>query len=182
MEIHSQTKLNIDISIFRTALIFFLVFFSFSYLYHLAKNTWIETLVIDEMTVVPSAFLINKINPDEAVHAVEHRLISKSVRLSVLNGCEGTETIFLIVAAIMAFPARWKYKLAGLVLGVILIYAANQLRIVGLYYILRYERDWFSAIHGFIGPTVIIMIGCLYYIWWTRWPEKLSKMRFKWKK
>ncbi len=182
MEMYSQKKSNIDYSILRTVLIFFLVFFSFSYLYHIARNTWVETLVIDTITVAPSAFLINKIEPDEMVHAVEHRLISSNARLSVLNGCEGTETLFLIIAAIMAFPTRWKHRLAGLMLGIVLIYTANQFRIVGLYFTLRYEREWFSAIHGFIGPTAIITIGCLFYIWWTRWPEQTSEKLFIWKK
>jgi len=170
-----QEKKNINLPILKTAIIFFLVFFSFSYLYHIARNTLVETLFIDIATVAPSAFLINIVNPDEVVHAVDHRLISKSVRLSVLNGCEGTETIFLIISSIIAFPTRWKHRLAGLFLGVVLIYTANQIRIVGLYFTLRYKHEWFSAAHGYIGPTAIIMIGCLYYIWWMRWPEKSAR-------
>jgi len=168
-----RSKGKLDSSIIKVVLIFFLVYGSLSYLYQRAHNTWFESLIIDTVTVKPSAFIINIINPDENVLPIEHRLVSSDVRLSVLNGCEGTEMLFLIIAAILAYRSSWKHKAHGLILGIMLVYLANQVRIVSLYFSLNYQREWFAALHGFIGPTIIIAIGCLFYLWWSKWPDQL---------
>lgn len=137
--------------------------------YQEARGTYVERTVIDIVTVKPSVFFINQIRPDEQVIAQGHRLVSPHIRLSVLNGCEGTESVFLIIAAIAAFRSSWRHKIAGLFPGVALIYLANQARIVALYFSLRYDRVWFELLHGYIGPTFIIALGCVFYLWWTKW-------------
>lgn len=156
----------------RLVAIFAVVFFSLQWGYQQAAGTVIEKAVIDVATVRPSAFMINQINPGEQVIAQGHRLVSPFAKLSVLNGCEGTESLFLIIAAIVAFRASWQHKLAGLALGVILIYLANQARIVSLYFALRSDPTLFSALHGYIAPTLIIAVGCVYYLWWIQWPQQ----------
>jgi len=128
-----------------------------------------ETALIDNATVRPSVFLINQINPHERVKAKGHRLVSSHAKLSVLNGCEGTESMFLIIAAILAFQTSWRHKVTGLVLGMMTIYLANQVRIVSLYFAARHDQALFAALHGYIAPTLIIAIGCAFYIGWIQW-------------
>lgn len=139
--------------------------------YQASRGTLLEKAIIDIATVKPSVWLINKIDTHEHVQAKGSSLISPQVRLSVLSGCEGTESMFLVIAAVMAFRSSWLYKLVGLVLGISIIYLANQIRIVALYFAFRYDRDLFSALHGYIAPTLIIAIGCLFYLWWMQWAE-----------
>jgi len=153
----------------RMAILFFVVFCILHFAYQSAAGTVVEKVIIDMATVRPSAFFINLLNSNEHVFAHGHRLVSPYVRLSVLNGCEGTESLFLIIAAILAFKARWRDKLAGLLLGAIVIYLANQWRIVALYFALRHDRELFSALHGYIAPVLIIAIGCLFYLVWIQW-------------
>jgi exosortase family protein XrtM len=86
--------------------------------------------------------------------------------LSVLNGCEGTETLFLLVAAVVAFAASWRHKLWGILLGGLLVYGLNQIRIVALYFALRHDKELFSALHGYVGPTLIIILCSLFFLWW----------------
>ncbi len=153
----------------RMVVLFFAVFFILHFTYQSASGTVVEKIIIDTATVRPSAFFINLLNANEHVFAHGHRLISPYVRLSVLNGCEGTESLFLIMAAIMAFKAPWRHKLVGLVWGILIIYLANQARIVALYFALRHDRGLFSALHGYIAPILIIAIGCLFYLLWIQW-------------
>lgn len=80
---HSQTVIYIAA--------FIVIFFIFETLYQGCRGTRIEHLVIDQMTVAPSAKLISWITPQEDIVAQGHSLLSRNVRLSVLNGCEGTE-------------------------------------------------------------------------------------------
>lgn len=159
-------------SLSRLVVVFASVFFSLQWGYQQASGTGIERVIIDIATVRPSAFLINQINPAEQVLAEGHRLVSPFAKLSVLNGCEGTESLFLIIAAILAFRTSWWHKLAGLALGITVIYLANQARIVSLYFALRSDPALFSALHGYVAPTLIIAVGCVYYLWWMQWPQK----------
>ncbi len=135
--------------------------------YAAARDTVVERAVIDVATILPAATLINLIAPDERVRPAGHRLISENVRLSVLNGCEGTETLFLLVAAIIAFAAPWRHKLLGVLIGGLLVCGLNQMRIVGLYFALRHDKALFALVHGYIGPTLIIIICVLFFLWWA---------------
>jgi exosortase family protein XrtM len=136
-----------------------------------ARGTALERLVVEQATVATSARLISWVSPAEGVRADGFRLISPRVRLSVLNGCEGTESILLLAAAVLAFPAPWRKKPAGLILGALGVFLLNQARIVGLYFILRYRPTWFEAMHGYIAPTLIILTGSLIFILWLRWAK-----------
>lgn len=150
--------------------IIFLSFFGLiSLVWSTARGTAVERLVVEQVTVATSARIISIISPLEEIRADGFRLMSPHVRLSVLNGCEGTESIILIAAAILAFPAPWRRKPFGLLLGVIGIFLMNQLRIVGLFYVLRYKPEWFSFMHGYIAPVLIILAGSLVFIFWLNW-------------
>jgi len=136
-----------------------------------ARGTVLERLVVEQATVASSARIISWLNPAEKVRAEGARLISPRVRLSVLNGCEGTESILLLAAAVLAFPAPWRRKPAGLILGAAVVFLLNQTRIVGLYFILRHRPAWFEAMHGYIAPTLIVLAGSLFFILWLRWAK-----------
>lgn len=161
-------------SLLRFIVLFAIVFFTLNWGYQKTSGTVIEKAFIDIATVRPSAFIINQLQSAERVHAQGHRLVSSQVKLSVLKGCEGTESLFLIVAAILAFRSPWRHTLAGVALGTVVIYLANQARIVALYFALRHDRELFAALHGYIAPMLIIAVGCLFYLWWIQWPHRKS--------
>lgn len=148
--------------------LFIVVFFGCEALYMKSRGTGFERIFIDTLTVKPSAVLINWLMPDEHVSAQGPRLVSPMARLSVLNGCEGTEAMFLLIAAISAFAAPWRHKLSGALLGIGLVYALNQIRIVVLYYSFRTDKAWFDFIHGALGPAVIVLIACGFFLWWLK--------------
>ena len=142
-------------------------FFILQMLYQNCRGTPIEHVVIDQITVAPSAQLISWLTPQEGVMARGHSLISRYVHLSVLNGCEGTEAILMLASAILVFPRSWKSKLSGIAVGGLLIYLINQARIVTLYYCLRFDRSMFELLHSYIAPTLVIAMTGLYFIYWV---------------
>lgn len=147
---------------------FLLLYGGLQWLYQDARGGALERLLIDTLTVRPSAALIDWLTPGERVIADGHRLVSPWARLNVLNGCEGTETLLLLVAALLVFPARLRHKLQGLLGGSLLIYTLNQTRIVGLYYALRHDRDSFQLLHGVLAPTLIILAASLFFLVWAK--------------
>jgi len=148
------------------------IFAIFTLLWSGARGSALERLVIDQTTVATGAWIIDRISPEEAVRAEGPRLISPKVRLSVLNGCEGTESILLFAAAVLAFPAPWRKKPAGLLLGVVWVFLLNQVRIVSLFFILRHQPQWFEAMHGTIAPIFIILAGSIVFSLWLNWANK----------
>lgn len=154
--------------------LFLALFAIFSLAWSKTRATPIERLVIDRTTVATSAWIIDRISPEEGVWAEGPRLISPKVRLSVLNGCEGTESILLFAAAVLAFPAPWRKKPAGLLVGLVWVFLLNQVRIVGLFFILRYRPQWFEAVHGTIAPIFIILAGAVVFALWLNWATKAN--------
>lgn len=151
----------------RFALIFLLLFFVLQYGYSACQGTIVEHVVLDVATVRPSAAAINLISPEASAQAAGHRIVSPHGSLSVLNGCEGTETLFLLLAAIAAFKAPWRHKLKGAVIGTFIIYGLNQIRIVALFFAAQQDRKWFDMLHGTIAPTLIIVLSVLFFLWWS---------------
>ncbi len=149
----------------RFAALFLLLFFLLQYAYSAASG--IGHVVIDIFTVMPSAAIIDLINPKSDAAASGHRIVSPQGSLSVLNGCEGTETFFLLAAAMLAFSASWKRKAAGILSGILIVYVLNQCRIVSLFFAARDNRKWFDLLHGYVAPTLIIALSAIYFLWWA---------------
>ena len=158
----SNSRLLIFVALFVVA------FFGCEILYMQSHGTGFERMFIDTLTVKPSAALINWFTPDEHVIAQGPRLVSPLARLSVLNGCEGTEAMFLLIAAITAFAAPWRHKVIGMLSGIVLVYVLNQLRIVVLYYSFRADQALFDLIHGAVGPGIIVLVACSFFFWWLK--------------
>ena len=142
------------------------LFIAQSYAYQMARGTWLEYCLIDQLTLKPSALLLTNILPQDNVQARGRQLVSNTTQITVLNGCEGTESIFLLIAAILAFRASWQHKLVGVLFGIVFIFLLNKVRIVSLFLALRYNRQWFHWIHAYIGPTLIIFMSCLFFLSW----------------
>jgi len=54
------------------------------------------------------------------------------VRLDVNRGCDGLDALAILTAAILAFPAGWRARLAGLAVGALAMFVTNALRIASL--------------------------------------------------
>lgn len=113
--------------------------------------------------------IINLIAPGEKVIGQYNILQSSKASLEIVRGCDGVGSIMLIISAMVAFSASFKHKLIGLVTCMIFMYGLNLLRIIGLYFITAYQADWFTTVHTFIAPTLIIMLGCIFFAWWLTW-------------
>jgi exosortase family protein XrtM len=137
-----------------------------NYIYYLLAGTPSEEFILTVITAHPAAFIINVLTPGEQLVVNGTLLTSKHVIFSVVSGCEGMGGILLIASAILALQLGWKAKLRGLLYGVSLLYALNVLRIVGLYYVMRHFSRVFDFAHFFLGQTIIIMVGCVFFALW----------------
>lgn len=113
------------------------------------------------------ADIINFLAPLERASAFQNYLISSKANLEIVRGCDGAGALFLISSAILSFPVGFKRKCIGLILGVSMMYSINLIRISGLYFVFAYRPDWFNLVHTYLAPTLMIILGCLFFIWWA---------------
>ena len=145
-----------------SASIFVLVFIVLQWAWREARDTGLEQLVIHEVTVKPAATLVRIISPDIPAVAAGASIKAPGGGLNILNGCEGTEVMFLLAAAFAAVRLRLKEKAIGLALGLVLVYLLNQARILALFYSYRADRGLFDMLHTLILPALLIAFATLY--------------------
>ena len=87
--------------------------------------------------------------------------------VNIRNGCNGLETIFIFAAAVLAFPAPWPRRIAGLVGGVVLIQLFNLVRIVSLFYIGIHFPKLFEDWHTVVWQVLVILFGFVLFLFWA---------------
>lgn len=151
-----------------SVLIFAVVFVALQALYGLAGGTAVERWIVEEATVVPAVKALQRFRPEWQPRADGARVVVAGKRINVRYGCEGTEVLFLLVAALLAVPAPWRWRLAGLAGGVLAVWLLNQLRLQALVQVLMERREWFAGVHGAIAPLVVIALTALFFLLWLR--------------
>ncbi|HSP14577.1 MAG TPA: exosortase H [Thermoanaerobaculia bacterium] len=88
--------------------------------------------------------------------------------VDIKNGCNGVEATLFVLAAVLAFPATWMKKIIGVILGGLIIQAANLIRVVTLFLIGCRHRAWFDTFHLAIWQTAIFGIAVGFFVVWSR--------------
>lgn len=92
--------------------------------------------------------------------------------VSIERGCNGVEAVIILISAILAFPAPWKHKLAGLVLGFLAIQALNLVRIVSLFFLGLWNQVWFEWFHLYLWQALIVLDALIVFLVWLRYMPK----------
>lgn len=104
-------------------------------------------------------------------HAVAHRkVLSNPVSgfaISVEDTCNASNVIILFWAAVFGFPASWRQKIRGIVLGTLLLHATNLLRIVSLFYLGQYWSDGFEFAHVYVWEGVMMIVTLVVFWGWV---------------
>jgi exosortase H (IPTLxxWG-CTERM-specific) len=87
--------------------------------------------------------------------------------VNIRNGCNGVEAMLIFLAAVLAFPAPWSWRLGGLVLGGVAIQLINLVRVVSLYLTGVYFPRIFDASHTVVWQSVVILCGVLLWLLWA---------------
>lgn len=148
------------------AAIFLALFAFMQSLYSAARDTWVERLVIDQMTVKTAAWLIDTADPTIGVMPVGSRLRAPGGGINVLNGCEGIEVVFLIASAMLVAPLSWRKRLLGFLVGGLLVFALNQVRVLALFYAFRSDKALFDMLHGVVAPLLLILAVAAFFVVW----------------
>jgi len=87
--------------------------------------------------------------------------------VNIKNGCNGVEAMLIYFAAVLAFPAPWKSRLTGVVLGFVAIQLVNLVRVVALFLTGVYFPKLFDSSHTVVWQTIVILSGVVLWIVWA---------------
>ncbi len=111
----------------------------------------------------------------EDAHASGVSVSSPECSLQIAKGCDAADPTALFLAAMLAFPATFKSKLPGIVLGVLALALINFARIVLLYYVRLYWQDWFHIVHVEVFQVLFIALALVLWIIWAMWATRERK-------
>jgi len=119
-----------------------------------------------------AAWLASTFDPGVIAYGKVLQHASSGVGVSIEAGCNGVEACIVLVAAMAAFPASWRMRLVGMALGILAVQAVNVLRVLSLFYLVEWNREWFEFAHLYLWQA-LIMLDVL--VVWLLWIRELSR-------
>ena len=158
----------------RVATIFLVSFFLLQLAWNQLRGSPLERWVIDQCTVRVNVALINALTSHAQALAAGPRIVAPGGGINVRRGCEGTEILFPLIAALLAYPLRWQVRALGLLGGMLLVFLLNQLRLLLLFYSIRNTPTLFAQLHGLIAPLALIACTLMFYMMLLAFDRHLS--------
>lgn len=119
-----------------------------------------------------SATIIKLFDKDVSSNGIIIQSLSNGTSVAILAGCNGIEAMICLTAALLAYSATWVQRLWGLFLGYLAIQILNILRIISLFYLLQWDKQWFEWAHLYIWQGLIFLDVLIVFIIWIRWVVK----------
>ena len=114
-----------------------------------------------------SALILNVFG--ENASSTGYAVSTPRFQLQIYRGCDAIEPSALFAAAVIAFPARIRRKVPGLLVGVATLLLLNLVRIVSLYYTGVHFPSAFETVHVEVWQPLFILIAIALWIAWALW-------------
>lgn len=95
--------------------------------------------------------------------------------VSIEAGCNGVEATIVLIAAVIAFPASWKARISAISLGFLAIQVMNLARIISLFYLGDWNMQFFTWIHLYLWPALIMLDVLIVFIVYLRYLSNNEK-------
>jgi exosortase/archaeosortase family protein len=90
------------------------------------------------------------------------------VSIEIVPDCTPLMPTAALWIAIASFPAPWRWRLAGLAAGALLLWLYNLARILALIPVLAYRPQLFDFIHVYLWQTVTLLVVFALFLLWLR--------------
>lgn len=95
-------------------------------------------------------------------------LTNSTFSVNVKEGCDALIPMIIYITAVLVFPADWKKKWRGLMVGIPILFVLNLLRIVSLYLIGIYIPSIFEFMHVEFWQVLFIICTVLTFVRWLK--------------
>jgi exosortase family protein XrtM len=117
-----------------------------------------------------SATLMNLLGEGATVR--QTTISSARYSVNIAHGCDAIEPIALFVAAVLAFPARLRSKVPGLLAGIAALCLLNLVRIISLFYTGVHWPKWFEIMHIDVWQPAFVVFSLFFWVVWALWATK----------
>mgnify|MGYP003382444000 CR=1 FL=1 len=76
--------------------------------------------------------------------------------------------LLVLIAAMLAFPAPCRYRLAGIAVGIFAIQVLNLVRIVSLFFLGLWSQTAFEWAHLYVWQALIMLDALVVWLLWIR--------------
>ena len=122
--------------------------------------------IVHHLLAQPAAWLL-AISSDAAIVADGNAIrTAAGSALVIIRGCDGSSSMFLLLAGIFAFRASGRHRLAGACIGLSLLHTLNIARVVVLFVLLQRDAQLFETMHEYVAPVLTVFVACAYYALW----------------
>jgi exosortase family protein XrtM len=142
-----------------------------------AHGSALERWIIEQAGVRTSVTLIGWLTPRIGATANGASIIAPDATLNIRPGCEGTEILIPLFAALLAYPFSWRTRVFGLLMGTGWVFVLNQARILGLFYAFRADPELFGSLHGFVAPLLLILGVAAFFFGVLQWDRQRAPAR-----
>jgi len=85
----------------------------------------------------------------------------------IIFECTAAYVIAMWVAAVLAYPARWRPKLLGTALGIPALMLLNVVRLVSLFYVGAWWTEGFETAHLLVWQSLLVFLTVLLWLLWA---------------
>ena len=137
--------------------------------YLIYRNPWIDQAVFAPL-VNFYAILAGKVLAFMAfANTVNGDMISSSeFAVSIKKGYDTAEPMAIFIAGVVAFPALLKDKLAGLGVGLAILFFLNIIRIATLFIVGVYFPDFLESINLAVWQVAFIIVAIVFWFLWLK--------------
>lgn len=115
-----------------------------------------------------SADIVKTFDPQVIARGKVLQSAHNGFAVSIEAGCNGVEATIVLVAAILSFPAPWKRKLLGLLIGVVAVQGLNIVRVISLFYLGQWNFSVFEWAHLYVWQALIMLDVMIVWLLWVR--------------
>jgi exosortase H (IPTLxxWG-CTERM-specific) len=89
--------------------------------------------------------------------------------VEVRSNCNAIYEVGLYTAAVWAYPASWRERLIGTLVGAAVLYVVNVFRIASLLVVGLLQPSWFETTHLYAWQTLfLLVVGTCWIAWVSR--------------
>lgn len=87
--------------------------------------------------------------------------------VAIQNNCNAIYETALFVSAILAYPATWRQRFWGALLGSSMLYILNLMRVLSLIYVGSHFRPYFETAHVYVWQSLFIVFALGLWLFWA---------------
>ncbi|MFN3375402.1 MAG: exosortase H [Burkholderiaceae bacterium] len=140
-------------------------------LFGLNMLNWVQQHIVLPWTELLARMCVQLVTLFDTTAAASGKVLwntQSGFGVSIEPGCNGIEACIVLFAAVMAFPATWRHKLVGLVVGFVAVQALNIVRVISLFYLGQWSTPVFHFAHEYLWQALIMLDVLIVWLLWVR--------------